>query len=244
MQIFVKSPTGETIILDVEASETISDIKSKLENKLEIPTNQQTLIYAGKKLDAEKSLADYNIQKQSTLQLLIISQEDLHILIKMLTGKIITLDVGLDCSIEQVKKKIQDKAGYPSDQQLLIFNRKELEDGKTLADYNIENDSTLFLLMRLSKRMQIFISVPVGEPIILDVNPYDSIYKIKRMIEEKLCVPISYQTLIYAGKILEDANKLLDYNIKKQYSLQLVISLHENQQIFKISVGVGNKTLW
>lgn len=155
MQIFVRILGEKSLALRVEPSDIILSVKEQIEDRDHIPLGRQRLIYGGKQLDDKHTLSHYNIQRDSTLHLLLRLDFGplMQIFIAAIDGqKCLTLKVVTTDLVGNVKEKIYKKEGIPPKQQRLTFYGTPLKDERTLCDYNITNGSILGLKHVLNHR--------------------------------------------------------------------------------------------
>ncbi|XP_033120378.1 polyubiquitin-B-like [Anneissia japonica] len=235
MTIFVISITGKATTLKVEPSYTIKDVKYEIFYEQSVSPNIQRLIFKGRQLENERTLSDYNIQDKSEFHLLVCMRgggESQEIAVKTSTGNSVTLTVDPLDTIESIKVAFQEKEGTPPSQQRLVFKGIQLENGRTLSDYNIEMGSTL----HNDNGMQIFVkTVRTGKTITLEVMHSTTFENVKATIQDKEGIPPDQQRLIFKGRVFESERTLSSCNVQAGSTIYLVQRPHGFITVFIIT---------
>lgn len=153
--IFLKMTANKKVIaLQVQPKHTVAEMKAKIHEIQNVPPNDQRLIYMGKLLEDSKTVGEYNIERGSVLPLVLFKHDSIQIYVKTVTSKTINVVASIYDTIVQVKSKIRRIERIRKSEQCLLLDGKKLLDHKMLTFYNIQDQSTLYLVFRLRGGMQ------------------------------------------------------------------------------------------
>jgi ubiquitin C len=239
MRIYVKSPLDhKNIAIEARSFDTIQNIKSIIQAKEGIQPDQYTLIHNGKVLEDEWILSSLNIHNGKVLEderilsslnspnkitfhLVFHPKDVFPIFVRTVDGEMLKLEVKVLFTIRDVKKIVESMTSV-NFSWVLIYAREQLEDCKTLASYEIKEETILEMFPKI---IQIFATTEHGRTVSLDVELCETIKDVKDQISFKL---IGFGAgrnhcwdLFYAGKQLEDGRTLASYDIREEAFLKV-----------------------
>ena len=241
--IDIKKKSGEVYKYSFTSDTKIKYIK--LYNLIGLPLDSYNFFFNGKILDKEKTLKDNNIVDKSTLDFKFNSKMGNIIIIRRTwlknqgyysnwykfshnapVNKLFPLEVDFSEKIVIIKEKFSEKdICLPIKNQKLVYNNIELEDNKSLKEYNINNEEIIDIMYKSDKKFQIIIKTLFNKIIKINADFFDTIKDIKDTIYKNEGVPQSEQMLMFGGRQLEDERTLADYGIGAESTLCLVLRL-------------------
>jgi len=218
--IAIRTLTGKVIVVPAEYSDTIDELKVRIQDEEGIPPDQQKLIYVGQTLQEGWTLIDYNFRPgPDIIQLVLRLRGGWQIFVRTPDGKTITLDVESSDLLEAIKEKIQDKLGTPPEQQCLYLSNGELlENDRTLADYNLQNEA----IFTLKLEIRVLINPPNANPLFLTIKTCERIGDLKATIAVIVGIHPSQLMLIYNGELLEDSKTAAQCSLQQYSNLTLL----------------------
>lgn len=222
ISIHVTSPwTSTTSSLLVSATDSIESVKAKLVAVRNIPHKWSRLYLNGEMLSNHKNLFFYGISAGTRLHLKFPLDDGMIVWVVLMHGSSIAFDVWRSDTIGSLKTMFYCKRGVPPDLQRLIFGGKELEDGRTLGDYNIQNESHLYQVLRLrgggpgttSETTRLAVKLSTGVTVFIVARPGSTIAAICSMLREEVNAErnqrLEIQRLWFQNQLLNDPNRTL-----------------------------------
>jgi ubiquitin C len=238
-QVIVITSEGRNIVINIEPSDTSDDVKGKVQEKAGIPVGKQQLFFEGKELEEGTDLIEAGVKDGSVLRLIAITTTStttvrpgastlaptttvagssptttasliMQIIVITSGGQSLSIDIDPSDTNDDVKARIQEKAGLLVDQQQLFFDGKELTGGAGLTEAGVKDGSILRLvtsttkvsatttsmpapstttLSTMTEGVAIFVVTPVGEKIIIPVSLSDTVQDVKLKVQEKTGIP-------------------------------------------------------
>ena len=267
-EIYVRTLTGKIITVRCNETDLISDVKGTIERKEGISFLNQQLVkrethnipnlgaqIVNIELDDNLSLADYHIQNYQELILMpalhqaamsmvpgvspvVVAPKLATLNVQSSDGQKYVIMINLNSPVSEVKALLNKQVGFERGEQRLIYGGKELENCQILRQCNVQDGSTLHLVMLHFRDRVVYVKMLNGKSFPLECKANNTVGTIKAMIHDEEYIPADQQRLVFAGQGLDDDRKTLtDYNIKHGDVIHLAFKRGGALPLSKIDVG-------
>jgi hypothetical protein len=158
IRIIIRFPSGQALYLDAREHYTISQVETMIRDKMVVPPSRRRLYHAGIMLTSTRTLGSYNIQDGEVIYVIFMPEFGgrggivMHISDQGKKGSIFSICVRRKSTIMEVKTETRLLSGVPPEEQRLMFDGIELEDGRFVTDYGIEDEGFILLFIEEAGR--------------------------------------------------------------------------------------------
>ena len=223
VMVFLKTLTGQTIMLTVTPRDTVAQVKAKIEQQEGIPIRKQRLIFVGEQLHDDHYFLDYRIEHESAVHLVLREGDSFEIYVRAPSGRSHVFEVHPTDTVEQLKNKMRDREGLPGEIQQYYHNNELLDSELSFAESGVVAGTTLRLAVDRSRNTQVFVSVDSQPSFPLWVSRNTTIARLKEMVAEKKGVATDVQRVYFARALLDDTRTLGDYVIETNHMIHIQI---------------------
>ena len=239
LEVTILTEGMRLVTLEVNATDSILELKREIQDKTDVPLKKQSLSFAGIELENERTIFAYNIRNKSSINLVV--RIKVYFVNRLTPQERMTLVLKPKDTIGSVKDKIRAETKISSHQQVLKFNGKELNDVHTLQYYNIESKSTLFLY----EAVEIFVEMLNGTEVRLKLFKSNTIKDVKERIYLREDIPCDMQRLYFRGQLLRHSHTLSDLNIQNKSILHCVVMIRihikmPNEDVMSVGFNPGD----
>ena len=218
-------PSGVVYVIQLNPSESIVSLKSKVQARTQLAPNDQVLLFRNRRLSVGKTTTYYGIQPGSVIDLVKREREQFRVIVIGPTGRRAEINIEPTQSVQVLKNKIHSLFGIVPNQQRLHFNNRLLSRCRILRHYNIRNGSELRLLVRPAAPVRIFVVSPRGHVSRYTVNLSSTVGELKVRISQRLFLPAQSQILYYGRRRLSSDSSTLSSNHIRNYAVLRLVQI-------------------
>lgn len=235
--------TGTSFEIEVASNEPVNTLSVAAQTRGHILFHLQQLMYEEEVLERGRRIDHYGIPDGATVDVVLRNYE-VMVYIKTLTGRTIVLRVSNLDTVTMVKEKIEQQEGIPVQRQRLIFLGELLNDRHRLLDYRIEHESAVHLVLRADDGFQVFVELPSGRTLVVEVQPADAIAVVKARVQSREGIPFDLQEVYFEGRELSNESSFRECGVQANDTLQVRINQERNTHLSVTQRGGETLSMW